>query len=509
MHFSVREFPPTEDQLKEETTDASALLRLVPQLRRKIAFRSYGTFPSPIHVGSVTSPMSGIRRHFLVKREDLCGFEDGHYGGNKVRTLQHQLASIEAGHARGDIKDVVVCGSAGSNQIVATAAFMSLTAKRKRDDGKKEGQQQHISSSSPPSLSALWFTKDPSDLDNAINMMSALSFESLSPEGSATWAEKFKLLKRLMSALLLRSGRTAFIGPGGNCPSGVLGQISAMLELVEQQLGGANDHEKEVSKRRRKTIRAIYLPIGSSCTISGLIVGAVLARRLLGARKYDSVFDSTFEIVGTPIHHAIAFAQRNVNFLKSDTFAFCPLTIQHTVRSVVALLSRLLGTNHRIVRGLEADALDFLRTRVRLETAKDVVGTYGGHSEISKKFADAYDRTGNMYPSRSSSAAAPALWLCGHFAAKAFSTMIADLDRFEESGGHDDSSEVLFWQTKSRVQPAGHFDEFERARRNLPRSVREWMRRSHSKSSKRTGTIDIDSGTPETYRHLFTRQSAL
>jgi len=307
-----------------------------------------------------------------------------------------------------------------------------------------------------PKVTAVWMSKDPSDLDNAINMLSALSFTSLSPERSTTWAEKFKTLKRVLGGLW--SEDTAFMAPGGNCPSGVLGQISAMLEFVEQARDAGYDR-----------ITRLYLPVGSSCTISGLVLGVVLARRVFDASTYDGVFASTFEIVGTPIHHAAAFAQRNVNFLRSDIFSFCPLTITHTVRSTVDLLARLLGSEHRIVRNLEADALAFVRTRVRLDASKDVVGTYGGHSKLSRVYADAYDRTGAVFASSSpKSLRAPDLWLCGHFAAKAFATMIADLDHMHSN--HNDAVEssrvesVVFWQTKSRVQSAGSCDEFARAR---------------------------------------------
>lgn len=53
-----------------------------------------------------------------------------------------------------------------------------------------------------------------------------------------------------------RSQKTIVVG--GNTPAGVVGQISGLLELAEQ-----------IEKGEIADVDAIYLPIGSSCTISG------------------------------------------------------------------------------------------------------------------------------------------------------------------------------------------------------------------------------------------------
>ena len=70
---------------------------------------------------------------------------------------------------------------------------------------------------------------DPADLDNALNMLSALSFPITA---IVTWGNPINLLKTLVSALF---GTGSFIlPPGGNNPAGVLGQVSGALELAEQ-----------------------------------------------------------------------------------------------------------------------------------------------------------------------------------------------------------------------------------------------------------------------------------
>ena len=88
------------------------------------------------------------------------------------------------------------------------------------------------------------------------------------------------------------------VPPGGNSPAGVLGQMGGALELAEQIQRG------EMPEPDR-----LYLPVGSSCTISGLILGICLARRL-GLHAFEKI-----QVVGVPIHHAAALGQRSVHLV--------------------------------------------------------------------------------------------------------------------------------------------------------------------------------------------------
>ena len=45
--------PPSEEQLSQEDTSNYSLFRYVPQLKTTLAWRSLGTYPTPIHFGSV------------------------------------------------------------------------------------------------------------------------------------------------------------------------------------------------------------------------------------------------------------------------------------------------------------------------------------------------------------------------------------------------------------------------------------------------------------------------
>jgi len=111
---------PNNNQLSKENHQNHALFRHLPHLIPQIAWRELGTYPTPIHRGSVCIESSRQRAQYYVKREDLSSTL---YGGNKVRTLQHQLATLEA---RATTRDPAAChriialGSGGSNQCVAS-----------------------------------------------------------------------------------------------------------------------------------------------------------------------------------------------------------------------------------------------------------------------------------------------------------------------------------------------------------------------------------------------------
>ena len=283
LHGNVGIRKPTQNQLEEEDFEVSAIMRKLPELKKRLAFRSLGdNFPTPIHRGECS--YKGIKCKFHVKREDLCS--RSRYGGNKVRTLQHQLGVVEARVQREGMKHLVVVGTGGSNQIVATTVHVNALK-------------------SKPSLSASWIAKDPSNLDNSMNMLSSLSFSSLRSETSTTWTHPIKILRQIAGALYSRN--TMILPMGGNNPAGVIGQVAACLEFAEQIESGVCDDPP-----------AIYLAVGSNCTISGLLIGVALARRL----NMKAFRNPRFRIHGVPIHHAIGiffFNLKRIEFAHTHT----------------------------------------------------------------------------------------------------------------------------------------------------------------------------------------------
>lgn len=95
-----------------------------------------------------------------------------------MRTLQHQLACCEAYAEQNPGIQFHVLGSGGSNQAVATTLH---GAKRFR-----------------VSVNCLWAMRDAPDLDNTLNMLSALSF----PGGHVPWSRPRKLVASLLGSLL-------------------------------------------------------------------------------------------------------------------------------------------------------------------------------------------------------------------------------------------------------------------------------------------------------------------
>ena len=156
LYGSVCPLPPTESQLREERLEDHALFRHISILSGKVAWRQIGTFPTPIHVVQASAP-NGVAIQFYVKREDLSS---PIYGGNKVRTLQHQLASCEAHKEHNDRASFCVMGSPGSNQVVATKAHARVC---------------NIEASS---IRTMYVFPDEPDMDNTLNVLSALSMGS-------------------------------------------------------------------------------------------------------------------------------------------------------------------------------------------------------------------------------------------------------------------------------------------------------------------------------------------
>ena len=170
---SVGVEPPTEQQVSEESPSENCpLYRHFPSLSQKLAWRSLGaTKSTPIHVCTLPSPAKNSTGNddddddnctltFYVKREDLI---HPSYGGNKVRTLQHQLGVLEARRDRGNkaCRHIVSIGSGGSNQVIATVVHAN---KLGWDNNKKSDSDEQNS------VNACWFDGDEPDLDNTLNM---------------------------------------------------------------------------------------------------------------------------------------------------------------------------------------------------------------------------------------------------------------------------------------------------------------------------------------------------
>jgi hypothetical protein len=124
---------------------------------------------------------------------------------------------------------------------------------------------------------------------------------------------------------------------------------------------------------------------------------------------------------------------------------------------------------------------------VRLESSEEIVGKYGSHSELSLEASRLYDEESTILDPKTG-ARAKELWLCGHFAGKAF----AELLRAERRKDQSDRT-VLFWQTKSAIQPRLEgIDEWEIFKQDMPDKVKRWAEKGQAHSKLRVGAVNVD-----------------
>jgi 1-aminocyclopropane-1-carboxylate deaminase/D-cysteine desulfhydrase-like pyridoxal-dependent ACC family enzyme len=479
---SVGLAPPTLAMLAEENPRRkSALFRNLPDLAEKFAWRSLGAMDkTPIHTLRIPVPSSGgeseVQLEFYVKREDLIS---PLYGGNKVRTLQHQLAVCESRRERGEqsFRQLVSAGTGGSNQVIATVVH----ARALGWDG---------SGADAPRINVCWLDKDEPDMDNTLNLLSVLSFPNIGFKvdwgDSRVTSPGMSLIRGMYGAWT----QTEYVPmmPGGNSPSGVLGQVGGLLELAEQIVAGESPDPSR-----------IYVPIGSGCTISGLILGTVLVRHLGMA----ALSDPDFLIVGANVHPKFAQMDRGVNLHLNPLFGFLPLTVTHTVKEACRALKRLGGPD------LEREAMAFIRTSVEMRAEEDVVGAYGAHSEPTRAVAKRYDEKGVVLDYSTGEPAEKKLWVCGHFVSKAFQPLLKDLQEelqldHKTGGKNGTQPKFMLWMTKSAVQPRGNVDEWSKLLQEND-IVQQWANDGKAESTLRPGRVSTVDGNPEDYRSVMTK----
>ena len=234
MYNSIQPQPPTEEILENEkkNTKNNQLFILFPEMQQKLAWVSLGSFPSQINTLSMELPHCNKKIQIYLKREDLVNQE--YYGGNKVRTLEYQLAcakiqlsnskkksQIEKTNTKTKSGVISLCGP-GSNQIAAASVY---------------GHKLDIP------IIQCQFGDESSSFDNGLNFVSHMSFKDsyLKP----FWAENgYTKIYSLYKLLINNPNNDLISMPGGNNVLGALGHVNAMLELANQFDG----KEKEKGK---------------------------------------------------------------------------------------------------------------------------------------------------------------------------------------------------------------------------------------------------------------------
>ncbi|CAK4683651.1 hypothetical protein LEN26_001258 [Aphanomyces euteiches] len=466
LHDSIGPLPPRDGDTSIDV-DKSPLLRHLPFLKTRLAWTPLGVFPTPVHTARLPN-LNGPHKdgHFFIKREDLSS---PLYGGNKVRTLQHQLAACAIHYEKHPEAKFLTIGSSGSNQNVATVVH-----------GQAMGLPIHPTLAKP----------DAPDFDNTLNVLSILSFN---PSVVRVWTRPCDMITAYLRALFFNADKIFVMG--GNNMLGVLGQIGGILELAEQiEAGELPDVDR------------LYVAVGSTCTLAGLVLGVCLARHL-GLKAFLS---SDFKIVAVPVHPSLGMAERMLGLFSLSISRYIPLF----PRFALARVSKYLKEQGLNV-DLEPLAVKFLKESVEIVTDKELIGAYGTHS-VPSLAAAAFDTIiqvegkqpewmASLGEDERNKAMTP--WLCGHFVAKSFAKLVDDLE--QESEKPAKPLVRLFWQTKSWIQPHGGADEWSRLNQLAEhKRVKEWINKGRAHSLLRRGSVSVPDGNPSTYQFVMTKVKA-
>jgi 1-aminocyclopropane-1-carboxylate deaminase/D-cysteine desulfhydrase-like pyridoxal-dependent ACC family enzyme len=216
--------------------DDCSLFRKFPKLKGNLAYKSFCDLPTPITKLENFGRIFGHNNIYL-KRDDLTGslLKKRLYGGNKARKLEWLLADALEKNAT----KIMTYGCAGSNHALATAIYSNLLG-----------------------LSSILMLK-PQPTTNIVRQNLILDFYSNAD------IRFFKNNKDRDEARnkILQDKSIYFIPTGGSNKIGAIGFVNAAFELVEQIKNGVINLPDY-----------IYLPIGSSGTTAGLMLGFSLQK---------------------------------------------------------------------------------------------------------------------------------------------------------------------------------------------------------------------------------------
>ena len=229
------------------------LFEELPALRGNVEWMPLGDYPTPVE------KMEGLCRaegfsDFYVKRDDLSS---PHYGGNKVRKLEHIIPAALDRRAR----RIVTFGAAGSHHVLATALYGVRSGLRVAAILTPQARTRHAVENLRASLAA------------GLEAHAAPSAAGI--------------------ALCLASTLTAgdhVVPPGGSSIRGALGYVSAATELAAQIRAGA-----------APTPDLIVLALGSGGTTAGLLAGLVrerLAAKVLAVRVVHPLLAGKLRTLG-------------------------------------------------------------------------------------------------------------------------------------------------------------------------------------------------------------------
>jgi 1-aminocyclopropane-1-carboxylate deaminase/D-cysteine desulfhydrase-like pyridoxal-dependent ACC family enzyme len=326
---------------------AQQLFEKFPDLERRLPAVRLGRFPTPVEEAAPLAKALALTG-LWVKRDDRSGEL---YGGNKVRKLELLLGRARADH-RGW---VATAGAWGSHHVLATTLFARVLGIRVAAVLCPQPATPHVRE----------------------NLLCTHASGATITAVSSPFA-----VPPVLAAVALRR-RAMLIPPGGSSPLGALSFAGAALELAAQVAAG-----------ECPTPERIYVALGSSGTMAGLLVGTALA-------GLDT------EVVGVRVTE---------RYMTSE-----------------AIVARLANRAAAQLRRLAPAAPELRFTRESVRVLHDQIGEGYGHPTDRAAEAEELAREH------------AGLILDPTYTAKTMAGLIADIRRRPPTGP------VLFWSTLSSV----------------------------------------------------------
>ena len=250
------------------------LIRRYPSLAA-IPRARLGDFPSPVE------RVEGFRDvdALWIKRDDLDAPDAG---GNKVRTLEFLLGRVGEGDT------VLTIGGEGSTHVLATAVHAARLGAR--TIAHRWRHDMHPIATQVAERAAALCAEAPV----SSNMVAGVA---------RAWMRRVR-------------GGVHYVPLGGSTPLGILGQVSAALELCEQAEAGA-----------MPAPRRVVVPLGTGGTAAGLSLGFAIAGadiEVVGARVGPRIGSNHWRVA--------ALADATARFIQRFTGRRVPRVAKRAVR---------------------------------------------------------------------------------------------------------------------------------------------------------------------------------
>jgi len=279
-------------------------------------------------------------------------------------------------------------------------------------------------------VNVMWGAPEAASYDNALNCLSVWSLaEKISPAAFEWFPWSIlNYLKRMFFSDDL------FLFLGGQSVLGALGHVSAIMEIAEDiERGAAPDPAY------------IVLPSGSGCTTSGILLGIALARTM-----------------GIGFKRPLEEFRLHPVFVLPEQKYIRPLIHWFTVmcsRKAAQLIKKLGGPDC-------LPELEKLSHCLELQTG--YAGVYGGHNAKTLKAKELFKKA------MESRKDIPSPWICSCFTGKSGSYLMDLMEKLDLEGMLEQRP-IIFWQTKTAVQPYGDMEKVRNFAEKMPSGPRQYV----------------------------------